>query len=253
MYLLGKYVILMVYDWEYKVLNIIKNYPFAKIYQFKYFIFFVGLTLISYCYVDKKIAIYFYQLCQQADLLSKILLVTSKLVQGVGSGAFLFPVIFLSIGALIYYQQKNKLLNAMVIIAWCMSVMNIITGVLKYSLGRARPILYAQQDVFGFDFFNLSDNYLSFPSGHTVNITVLVAIMSYFFPKKRGLWIVIGILMVMFRIVYLKHYISDVLLSCYLTLLVLPVAWFILEKLSNRFPQYIFIRRALENKGLEHA
>lgn len=130
--------------------------------------------------------------------------------------------------------------------------MNIVTAILKFPIGRARPILYAEQKFFGFDFFNFGKNYLSFPSGHTVNITVFVVITCYFFPKNKWIWICMGILMALMRVVYLKHFPSDVLLSCYLTLLLLPVGLFLLAKFSNQFPQFILIRHALENLGLHY-
>ena len=226
----------MIYGEEVKVLSGIKNQPFAKIYQLKYLFMFVLMTLISYFLFDKPIAMFFYRLCEQDNFLSKFLIVCSKMIQFLGNGVFLFPVIFLSLVVLKRYLYHPKIFHGLMNLAWCLALMNFIIICLKSPIGRARPILYVTKHIDGFDFFNFGYNYLSFPSGHTVNVTVMVALMSYYFPKRIGFWIVLGVFMVSFRIVYLKHYLSDVILSIYLTLLLMPIAMMLFEKLTLKFP-----------------
>lgn len=223
----------------------IKNQPFSQIYKLRYLLFFMTLSILSFFYLDKQSALFFNEILNQNTVLSHIALGLSRAVQAFWNGAFLFPIVFLSLILLTSFNIKKKALDFVILFAYFLSFNNLMTFFLKHLLGRSRPFLYVQSHIFKFHFFNGQYEYASFPSGHTVNITTFFVLLIYFFPKRKWECILAGCFFVFFRIVYLKHYLSDVTLTCYLTLLWMPIAWIILEKICQRFPKFKFIRQAL--------
>lgn len=221
------------------MLSEIQKQPFAKIYQMKYFFMFVLMSFISYLFLDKPVAMFFYHLCQQDLFLAKLLITFSKLIQLLVNGVFLFALIILSLLFLKRYVYHPKIFHGLINLAWCLAMINFLIVFIKSPIGRARPILYVTNHITGFHFFTLEYNYLSFPSGHVVNITVIAALLCYYFPKRSALWITLGVIMVPFRVVYLKHYVSDVIFTIYLTLLIMPIAMMLFQKLTTRFPQLL--------------
>lgn len=225
------------------MLSEIKKQPFAEIYQMKYFFIFVLLSFISYFILDKPVAMFFYHFCQQDHFLAKFLIAFSKLIQLLGNGAFLFVMIILSLLVLKRYAYHPRIFHGLMNLAWCLVLINFLIVFIKSPIGRARPILYVTHHIAGFNFFTLEYNYLSFPSGHVVNITVMAALLCYYFPKKSALWMILGLIMVPFRVVYLKHYVSDVIFTIYLTLLIMPIAVMLFDKLATKYPRLLNLEK----------
>lgn len=101
---------------------------------------------------------------------------------------------------------------------------------LKIMLGRARPILWLQEQVYGFYGFKLEHDFWSFPSGHTTVLMGLAFGLCVLLPKKSFVWIGIGLLLSSIRIILLHHYLSDVLVAGYLALLEIGFLLYVLKK-----------------------
>ncbi|CAN7525382.1 phosphatase PAP2 family protein [Rhizobium sp. LjRoot258] len=87
---------------------------------------------------------------------------------------------------------------------------SIISNLLKFALGRARPLLYDQEGIFSFSPFNMDFLHQSFPSGHSSNIGALFMALALLFPRFRLGFIGIGLWLGATRVIIGVHYPSDV-------------------------------------------
>lgn len=88
----------------------------------------------------------------------------------------------------------------------------IVTVVIKRIVGRARPYVEGSSPL-DFEPFTLLDNaYHSFPSGHaTSSIAFAIVLFTLTNGRLRGLFLLIGLLIALSRIVLADHYPTDVL------------------------------------------
>jgi membrane-associated phospholipid phosphatase len=82
---------------------------------------------------------------------------------------------------------------------------------LKTLFGRARPELLFSDHIFGFFGFSMNHLYHSFPSGHTTQVAAAVLSLSLLYPKKRWIFLSIGVVILATRVLLTQHYLSDVL------------------------------------------
>ncbi|MBB5576934.1 MULTISPECIES: phosphatase PAP2 family protein [Rhizobium] len=87
---------------------------------------------------------------------------------------------------------------------------SIVVNLLKYAIGRARPPLYDQYGIFGFEPFHGDFLFESFPSAHSANVGALFVTLALLFPRFRLLFIGIGLWLGASRIIIGVHYPSDV-------------------------------------------
>ncbi len=174
------------------------------------FILFLFLMVVCYCYFDKAIAYYFHQTDVHA------LLSVFKVFAFVGESYVWVSLLFLL--ALFYrFVYKNKKWEQRLWFLWsCVFIPNAISAVLKISLGRARPGLLFESQLFGFYGPHLKGVYWSFPSGHTTTIMGLMLGFSIIYPNHVVTWSLVGLLVATMRIVLTEHYLSDVLTTAYL-------------------------------------
>lgn len=138
--------------------------------------------------------------------------------------------------ALIYSFFKPKLAliqRALFNICLSFTLIMLIDGLCKMFFARARPVLLVNEGIYGFHFFSVTWKYLSFPSSHA-SIAVAIAILgSRYLPKYRSQFYLYGTLGAMSRIALNCHYISDVLIGCFLGILLTEAAL----SLNIRYPQ----------------
>ncbi len=174
------------------------------------YILFIGA---SYIYFDKPIAGYFYQLHLRENLrwLSALsLLGKSSICLG------------LLLGMALYFQYahpKSIWKERLWFLFLCVFISNFICLVLKVALGRARPDLFFDSQIYGFYWFEYTRAYWSFPSGHTTTIISLAAGLTVIFPRYLWLLFTLALLVTSTRILHYHHYLSDVLAAFYLTVL----------------------------------
>ncbi|WP_372589465.1 phosphatase PAP2 family protein [Fervidobacterium pennivorans subsp. shakshaketiis] len=85
------------------------------------------------------------------------------------------------------------------------TVSALITGTIKFLLGRARP--YVSDNPFVFKFFSMKDAYQSFPSGHT---TLSWAIFTPVAERFGKFWYVVPSMFSLQRLWSKNHWFSDV-------------------------------------------
>ncbi|MFI4919856.1 MAG: phosphatase PAP2 family protein [Legionellales bacterium] len=174
---------------------------------------FIVLVVLTYCYLDKPVAIYFHQLDLRKNL--KILLLLTTL------GRWEIYVALFFMAALYFrYMKKNSIYerNSWYLLA-CLLLANILNLVLKIGLSRARPDLLFASNLFGFYWFKLNEYYWSFPSGHAVTITALASALGVLIPRYFFVFLGVAVLVALSRVLLYHHYLSDVMTGAYLGLL----------------------------------
>lgn len=189
-------------------------------YHPAFLIGFLILVIISYLQFDQLIALSFSQ--SQTDTLVYILKVITEV------GRFEWYVVGLPIlMAIAYLLIRSQSMAQKLLFVWvCVMTGSVCAAVLKHLIGRARPPLFLEEGIYGIFGPTYKWAYWSFPSGHTTILMTVAFALSYLYPKRAYLWVAVGFLLSLTRIVVLKHYLSDVLLSAYLAFVeVMIVAW----------------------------
>ena len=91
------------------------------------------------------------------------------------------------------------------------SVPLVVGELLKWIVGRGRPFVGGQANVFNFVHFAGTESYFSFPSAHAITAFALAFAVAAIRPRLRGLMIAYALMIVFTRLVLLAHHPSDVL------------------------------------------
>jgi membrane-associated phospholipid phosphatase len=86
-------------------------------------------------------------------------------------------------------------------------------SILKFILARPRPSFYLTQGIAQIMPFHLNSSFVSMPSGHASSAGLLSALIMIVFKGKMRLLMILPTFMSLFRVVSLKHYLSDVILG----------------------------------------
>jgi undecaprenyl-diphosphatase len=94
----------------------------------------------------------------------------------------------------------------------------VLGNLLKWMVGRTRPVADMQVDIrpFDFDFFRGGlhglghQHNLCFPSGHAIQVFSLAACLSLLFPRAWYVWHGLALVVMLERVVELAHYPSDI-------------------------------------------
>lgn len=107
-------------------------------------------------------------------------------------------------------QRIAASINGLLAYFLAIATSGIITNLFKDTLGRARPVLYDREGLYGFFPFHFDATYNSIPSGHATTAMALTAILYHFDRKRGALWIAIGLLLTVSRVIVNAHYLSDI-------------------------------------------
>ncbi len=99
----------------------------------------------------------------------------------------------------------------------------IIGEGLKYLLGRYRPIMLFNKNLYGLHFFASEWALNSTPSGHTIRAFALFTSLSLLYRRFTGVFIFLAALIGASRIMITDHYPSDVLFGAFIG--VFAAAW----------------------------
>lgn len=187
-------------------------------------IIYLCFTAISFFYFDKPTAFYFHHLALKTSF-PPIFWLTKF-----GTGA-VYMVFFLLAALFFRYIRHNKQWEARSWFLWlCVLVPNLICGILKVLIGRARPELLFDHQLYGFYGPHINELYWSFPSGHTTTVTALVLGLSILLPRFCYIFLIVGLTVISTRILLTNHYVSDVMLTGYLTTMEIGLLLFYLRQ-----------------------
>lgn len=201
---------------------------------------YLGIVVLSFFYFDKLSAYYLHDLNLQVKL-PFIYWLTC-----IGAGEIYISALFL-LALFCRYILRNKEWEARTWFLWlCILFPYLICGVLKVTLGRARPDLLFDSQLFGFYGMHFTSTYWSFPSGHTTTIMALVLGLSIIFPRHCCAFLMTGILVVSTRVLLAQHYLSDVMATSYLTLLEVGLLLMVLRRKD-------WLTLAFSNTSIKHS
>ncbi len=181
-------------------------------------------VVLSFFYFDKPVAYFFHGL----PLKAKLPLLSLVSMVGVG---FAYIAVFFLLALFFRYIHRSKEYEARSWFLWlCVLIPNLICLVFKLLLGRARPELLFDSQLYGIYGMHFTRPFWSFPSGHTTTITGLVFGLCVVFPRHCYAFLFAGLLVISTRVILTQHYLSDVLTTAYLTLLEVGLVLIILRR-----------------------
>ncbi|MEF0940511.1 phosphatase PAP2 family protein [Rhizobium sp. BR 362] len=179
----------------------------------------LGYTLTAVNIVILAFLVFDTPLGQAAKNLSPRLIEVANAVTDIGRLAWILAAIavvfavglFVARRSPIHGRYRSALLIRMVAyVGLSVLTTSIIVNLLKYVIGRARPLLYDPYGIFGFEPFHGDFLFEGFPSAHSANVGALFTALALLFPRFRLLFIGIGIWLGASRIIIGVHYPSDV-------------------------------------------
>jgi membrane-associated phospholipid phosphatase len=167
-------------------------------------LFIVFFAVLSYFYIDYYLAIYFHDNMTQNEY--KIW----DIITEIGDSLY---VVVISLGLMLFYRHKKELFFTGYYLFASIVMSGLITNIVKFALGRPRPILFLKNSITEFNPFTYDHLYFSMPSGHTTTAFAFFVALSIVYPKYKYLFISIAILAGISRVVLQKHYLSDILVG----------------------------------------
>ena len=163
-------------------------------------------VLYSYFYIDLPVAKFFR--VYENSLFENTLTTLSTLGE---AGWYIVG------GLMIYYYFKNKKplysQRAMFIVK-VVVLSGIVSGVIKVTVGRFRPVKFFRDNLYGFDGWHFNEyKFNSFPSGHTTTGFAIGVALALLFPKYRFYFLLFAFFIGFTRVATTVHYVSDTLMG----------------------------------------
>jgi len=95
------------------------------------------------------------------------------------------------------------------------SLSGLLVIITKFIFGRYRPKMFFEEQLYGFQFFQLKGKLTSFPSGHASTIVALMLSLYLISPKYRVLYFIFGFVVVISRVTVYHHFLTDVIFGSY--------------------------------------
>ncbi len=166
------------------------------------------LCTISYLFWDIEIALFFHALndTQSHDVFN--------IITGFGESQW-----YLGAGVLLFvvFRRRNRFRSYLgLFMSLSVAVSGVSADIIKYVAGRARPILYFSDKLYGFNPFHYEYEWISFPSGHATTAFSAAMVLLILYPRWRILFLAAGACIAFSRIFLTEHYLSDVIAGSFL-------------------------------------
>jgi hypothetical protein len=170
----------------------------------------VGFCVIGYFFFDLPIA----QNCKSIFSSNKIRRIL-KDISKLGIATF-----YLICSAVIFmffrFIKKRKIWsNRALFVFLSISLSGMLVLITKFIFGRYRPKMFFEEQLYGFEFFQLKGKITSFPSGHASTIVALMLSLYFINPKYRVIYFIIAFVVVISRVLVCHHYLTDVVVGSY--------------------------------------
>lgn len=185
---------------------------------------FLILEVALYLYADKPMAEYMRAL----DETSHGLIDFFRRITDLGKGAwYLWPCgiatifcAFLSRGRDVPSPYRRLFgyigVRALFIFA-TVGISGIVVDIIKPIAGRARPLLWLKDHIYGFDpLTTLGFAWNAMPSGHATTAIALAFALTKLYPRGGVLWFAYGLILSASRVMVDAHYLSDVCAGAFL-------------------------------------
>jgi membrane-associated phospholipid phosphatase len=171
------------------------------------------LYLVLYFFCDRVIALWIHN-----DYAHTWVHQTGSYVSLLGKGSFFNLVIAALFMFIIIYDcdLKRHWTCKLLYILTCISIAIIIGDGFKYLLGRYRPVMLFQENLYGLHLFASTWAVNSTPSGHTIRAFALCTALSMLYRRFTVLFITIAVSIGLSRVLVTDHYPSDVLFGAFI-------------------------------------
>lgn len=89
----------------------------------------------------------------------------------------------------------------------------------KVAVGRSRPVLFFSDGIYDIKPFNINNEYMSFPSGHSQAICAAMTALFFIYPRYDFLYIFIAVILTCSRVITTNHYLSDIIMGSYIAVI----------------------------------
>ena len=93
----------------------------------------------------------------------------------------------------------------------CIAASGLLTDTIKPLVGRARPVEYLREGLYGFRPLTFHAAWNGMPSGHATTAFTLCALLTLWWPRGRAVWLALAVLLAASRVMVNAHYLADVL------------------------------------------
>lgn len=128
---------------------------------------------------------------------------------------------------------KQPLLTASAVVFSSVLTASVISEIIKFIVGRLRPVFYESMGKTGFFNFSVDDMLASLPSGHAAaSFAALVAIGLMFPRAKRYVWAA-AIVLALSRVIVGAHFPSDVILGAFIGMFIADMTYMAFKRASG--------------------
>ena len=114
------------------------------------------------------------------------------------------------------FIKKRKIWsNRALFVFLSISLSGMLVLITKFIFGRYRPKMFFEEQLYGFEFFQLKGKITTFPSGHASTIVALMLSLYFINPKYRVIYFIIAFVVVISRVLVCHHYLTDVVVGSY--------------------------------------
>jgi len=171
-----------------------------------------AVYLILFLFFDKSISLWVHH-----NLSDTLVATAGKIISYLAFGAYVklvlsfgFVYIFITDPGITKTSTKNFLYICITV-----TVAIIIGEGFKYLLGRYRPVMLFEKNLYGLHFFSVEWAMNSSPSGHTLRAFSFFTALSLLFRRYTVLFIFVALMIGISRVVVTAHYTSDVLFGAF--------------------------------------
>ena len=169
--------------------------------------------LVLFYFVDRAVDLWIHNNCSETCLP-----LVGRYISYMADGSFVRLGIALCFILFLISDAGKKKRWTMFLLYICVSgaIAIVIGDGLKYLLGRYRPIMLFEHNLYGLHFFSTEWALNSTPSGHTIRAFSILTALSMLYRRFTVVFITIAILIGASRVAVTAHYPSDVLFGAFI-------------------------------------
>lgn len=171
------------------------------------------IYLALFFFVDRIAASWIHNNCSGTWLYS-----AGKCISYLGKGSYTSLGLALCFILILVYDSglKKRETKILLYVCLCAAVAMIIGDGLKFLLGRYRPVMLFEKDMYGFHFFSTKWVMNSTPSGHTLRAFSIMTALALIYRRFAPVFISFAVVMGLSRVAVTDHYPSDVLFGAFI-------------------------------------
>ncbi len=136
---------------------------------------------------------------------------------------------FIYLGGAVLYRGLTSGLRLALYVCLAVCVTMLLGETFKWIMGRYRPVMLFEHDLYGFSFFASKGSQHSFPSGHTFRIFSAMTALSLVFYRARFWLLGLAGLVGVSRVLVTRHYPGDVLAGAFVGVFCALWVWRIMQ------------------------